>query len=82
MPKTVTLTFTQDVIQEHIDRHNGAIIPLNTEAEAWCKASCNGGWQAFRRNTAIGESVIFDYVFALERDASLFMMFHEGATSE
>lgn len=82
MPKTIVLTFTQDVIQEHIDRHNGGIVPLNTDAEEWCKDNCKGAWTPYRRAGQMGEPVVFDYVFAEERDAALFMMFHDGATDE
>lgn len=79
MSHTVTLTFTQDVIQEHIDRHNGAIIPLNTDAEAWCKTDCHGAWKFVKLPVEMGEPVVFVYEFDLERDATLFKMFHEGA---
>lgn len=81
MSKTITLTFPQTVIQEHIDRHNGAVVPLNTEANVWCAENAIGQWSVEREaDRTLNTPVVFFYTFASDRDATLFMMFHDGAT--
>lgn len=82
MSKTIKLTFDRAAIDAHIALHKGAVVPLNTDANKWCSENCLLKWKPKRLPGEMNEPVVFEYEFDSERDATLFMMFHAGVSSE
>lgn len=82
LPFTAKLFFSQEFISDHIARNNAAVVPLNTDAEAWLNANAKGAWHGERSDDrrTINTPVEFLYTFAEDRDATLFKMFVDGAS--